>query len=282
MKAIAQNNKINNLKNLAIRIRCSVIESLAEAGSGHLGGSLGLADVFTALYFAEMKHRPLEPAWEGRDRFILSIGHVAPVWYATLAHAGYFDTAELLTLRKLGSRLQGHPGKDKRLPGVELSSGSLGQGLSVGVGLALSYRYDNKANRTFVVMGDGELQEGSVWEAAMSAGHYKLDNLIAIVDRNNKQIDGNTTDVMNLEPLRQKWEAFGWHVVTCDGNDIEVLLQAFNSLHKVKGKPKLILAQTIMGKGVKSIEDDCRWHGKVPTKEQAAVFVKDVLQGIIH
>jgi len=282
MKAGAQNKNIEDLKNLATLIRCSVIESLAEAGSGHLGGSLGLADVFTVLYFSEMIHKPSQTAWPGRDRFILSIGHVAPVWYAALAHAGYFDTAELLTLRKLGSRLQGHPGKDKDLPGIELSSGSLGQGLSVGVGLALSYRYDKKPNRTFVVMGDGELQEGSVWEAAMSAGHYKLDNLVAIVDRNNKQIDGNTSDVMNLEPLVKKWEAFGWHVASCDGNNMEALLQTFDSLREIQDKPKIILAQTLMGKGVKSIEDDYKWHGKVPSKEQAAAFAKEVLSGIIH
>ncbi len=282
MKAGAQNNKINNLKNLAIRIRCSVIESLAEAGSGHLGGSLGLADVFTALYFYELRHKPANPVWEGRDRLILSIGHVAPVLYATLAHAGYFSVEELLTLRKLGTRLQGHPGKDKGLPGIEISSGSLGQGLSVGVGLALSYRYDKSSNRTFVVMGDGELQEGSVWEAAMSAAHYGLDNLVAIVDRNNKQIDGNTTDVMNLEPLKQKWEAFGWHVASCDGNNMQAILQTFDSVREVKGKPKIILAQTLMGKGVKSIEDDYRWHGKVPSKEQGAAFVKEVLSGFIH
>jgi len=272
---------ISELHQVAARIRCSVVESLAEAGSGHLGGSLGLADVFTALYFHELKHKPANPGWEGRDRLILSIGHVAPVLYATLAHAGYFSVEELLTLRKLGSRLQGHPGKDKGLPGIEISSGSLGQGLSVGVGLALSYRYDKMSNRTFVIMGDGELQEGSVWEAAMSAAHYGLDNLVAIVDRNNKQIDGNTTDVMNLEPLKQKWEAFGWHVMVCDGNSIEQLLHTFDGLSVVKGKPHLIIAQTLMCKGVRSIEDDYRWHGKVPTKEQAALFLKEIMPGII-
>ncbi len=267
---------VNQLKEIAKSIRIDIVKSLAEAGSGHLGGSLGLADVFTSLYFNELNHDPKQPQWEGRDRLILSIGHVNPVLYTTLAHAGYFDKAELMTLRKLGSRLQGHPERDKGLPGLEVSSGSLGQGLSVAVGIALATRYDREQNRVFVIMGDGELQEGSVWEAAMSAANYKLDNIIAIVDRNNKQIDGNTSDVMNLEPLHNKWEAFGWHVLDCDGNDFESLFNAYSEINKVNDKPHVIIARTAMGKGVKSIENDYRWHGKVPGKEQVEGFIKEI------
>ena len=215
------------LKEKAKEIRIDVVRSLEAAGSGHIGGSLGSADVFSVLYFHAMNHRPQEPQWEERDRLVLSIGHVAPVYYAALAHAGYFSREELLSLRKFGSRLQGHPGKDKGLPGVETSSGSLGQGLSISVGMALAARTDKKHWRVFSVHGDGELQEGSIWEAAMSAAHYKLDNLIAIVDRNDCQIDGRTSDVMNLEPLSDKWKSFGWEVIECDGNSIFELFAAF-------------------------------------------------------
>ena len=267
---------VNQLKEIAKAIRIDIVKSLAEAGSGHLGGSLGLADVFTSLYFNELSHNPQQPEWEGRDRLILSIGHVAPVLYTTLAHAGYFDKEELMTLRKLGSRLQGHPGRDKGLPGLEVSSGSLGQGLSIAIGLALSMKYDKKPNKIFVIMGDGELQEGSVWEAAMSAAHYKLDNIIAIVDRNNKQIDGSTSEVMNLEPLQEKWEAFGWHVLNCDGNDFKSLFNAYKEAKTVIDKPHIILAQTLMCKGIKSIENDYRWHGKVPGKEVEERFIEEL------
>ncbi|MEI6455420.1 MAG: transketolase [bacterium] len=264
------------LKAKADEIRISVIRSLAEAGSGHLGGSLDLADIFTVLYFSILRHDPEKPGWEERDRLILSIGHVAPVLYATLAHAGYFPVGELLTLRKLGSRLQGHPGRDHGLPGIELSAGSLGQGLSVASGMAMGARMDRKDWRVFCIMGDGELQEGSVWESAMAAAHHNLGNLVAIVDRNGLQIDGPTEMVMRLEPLRQKWESFGWNVCECDGHDHFQLLDTFQSLTNLKGKPSVILAKTIMGKGVTSIEGDYRWHGKVPMREQAEEFVKEV------
>ncbi|MDO9511716.1 MAG: transketolase [Bacteroidales bacterium] len=267
---------LKELQNMSRSIRQWIIRSLAEAGSGHTGGSLGLSDVFTYLYFKVMKHRPNQPDWEGRDHLILSIGHVAPVFYSTLAHAGYFHLDELLTLRKLGSRLQGHPGKDHGLPGIELSSGSLGQGLSVGVGLAISKRINNNDTCVFVVMGDGELQEGSVWEAAMSASHHKLNRLIAIVDRNGLQIDGKTSDVMEIEPLKQKWESFGWKVLECDGNNFADLETAFDkAISNVVG-PVVIIARTIMGKGIPSIENDYRWHGKVPSREQAIEFQKDL------
>lgn len=259
---LALTNETEELRVLAASIRQSVVSSLAEAGSGHLGGSLSSADILTTLYFSVMHHRCHEPAWPGRDRFILSIGHIAPVLYATLAEAGYFAKEELLTLRKLGSRLQGHPGRDHGLPGLELSAGSLGQGLSVSVGLALAFKMDGLDNRVYCLCGDGELQEGSIWEAAMAAAHHKLNNLVAIIDRNGLQIDGSTENVMALEPLKKKWEAFGWQAVECDGHDFRSLLGAFNKARLELTHPTVILAKTIMGKGIASIEGDYRWHGK--------------------
>lgn len=269
-------NKIMDIKAKSFEIRKSIIQMLCEAGSGHIGGSLGLADIFASLYFDELKHQPHNPTWDKRDRLILSIGHVAPVLYASLAHSGYFFVEELLTLRKLGSRLQGHPGKDKGLPGLEISSGSLGQGLSIANGIALSLKMNHSESRVFCICGDGELQEGSVWEAAMSAGHYKLDNLICIVDRNGLQIDGPTSQVMELEPLSLKWAAFGWYVITCNGNYIPDILKAFAEANSIVGMPKVILAQTTMGKGVPSIENDYRWHGKAPNKEEAQKFLLEL------
>jgi transketolase len=267
------------LRHIAAEIRKSVVTSLAEAGSGHLGGSLGLSDIFTALYFSALSHQPDNPTWPGRDRLILSIGHVAPVLYATLAHAGYFPVEELTTLRKLGSRLQGHPGRDHGLPGIELSAGSLGQGLSVAVGMALAAKLDNKSHRIYTIHGDGELQEGSIWESAMAASHHNLDNLIAIVDRNGVQIDGFTEDVMKLEPLGAKWESFGWRVLHCDGNNMEHLLETLSRASESINKPTVIIAKTVMGKGIRDIEGDYRWHGKVPTKEQVPGFLEQIDSG---
>ncbi len=264
------------LPRIATEIRKSVIRSLAEAGSGHLGGSLGLADVFTTLYFSVLKHDPSFPQWPDRDRLILSIGHVAPVLYATLAHAGYFPVGELMTLRKQGSRLQGHPGRDHGLPGLELSAGSLGQGLSVAVGMAIAGKSDQKSHKIYAILGDGELQEGSVWESAMAAAHHHLDNLIVIVDRNGVQIDGKTEDVMGLEPLADKWKSFGWHVISCNGHDFGSILRALYSAAGAPGLPSVIIANTIMGKGIKSIEGNYQWHGKVPTKEQAVDFIQEL------
>ncbi len=264
------------LSQIAARIRISVIESLTAAGSGHLGGSLGMADIFTWLYFRQLRHNPAHPDWPERDRLILSIGHIAPVLYATLAHSGYFPLEELMTLRKLGSRLQGHPGRDHGLPGLELSAGSLGQGLSVALGMALAVRCDQKPVRIYCILGDGELQEGSVWEAAMAAGHYRLSNLTAIVDRNRLQIDGKTEDVMNLEPLREKWQAFGWNVTTCNGHDFLAISEAFEIAEKYSGKPTVILADTCMGKGVAEIENDHKWHGKVPDSVQKDRFISEI------
>ncbi len=267
------NTDSNSLKDISYEIRKDIIRMLAEAGSGHTGGSLGLADVFTCLYFAAMQHNPENPQWEQRDRLILSIGHVAPVLYATLAHAGYFPKEELKTLRQLGSRLQGHPGRDHGLPGLELSAGSLGQGLSVAVGMALAAKLNRQTHRIYCILGDGELQEGSVWEAAMSAAHHHLDKIIAIVDRNQLQIDGKNSDVMEIEPLADKWKSFGWIVTECDGNNHSEVLDAIAFCKKQEKKPQLILAHTKMGKGVKEIEDDYHWHGKVPSKQQAEDFI---------
>lgn len=262
-----------DLRRISKEIRENVLISLAEAGSGHTGGSLGLADIFTTLYFNILNHDPDNPDWEDRDRLILSIGHVAPVHYATLAIAGYFPKEELLTLRKLGSRLQGHPGREHGLPGLELSAGSLGQGLSVAVGMALAGKIDNKKWRVYSIHGDGELQEGSIWEAAMSASNYNLNNLISIIDRNDLQIDGKTSDVMQLEPLADKWKSFGWNVLECNGHDHYDIIEKINQAKECKGKPTVIIAKTIMGKGVKSIENNHLWHGKTPLKEQLKDFL---------
>lgn len=269
-------NDHDQLKAIVKSVRKSVITSLSAAGSGHLGGSLGLADILTFLYFNIMNHDPADPGWKGRDRLILSIGHVAPVLYATLAHAGYFSIDELVTLRKLGSRLQGHPGRDHGLPGLELSAGSLGQGLSVAVGMALAGRIDQSDHNVYCILGDGELQEGSVWEAAMAATHHKLGNLCAIVDRNGVQIDGCTEKVMAVEPLADKWSSFGWQVFTCDGNDFGELADVFAKISPDREQPSVIIAKTVMGKGITAIEGDYRWHGKAPTREQAIEFIKEI------
>ena len=269
---------IQYLQNISKKIRIDVVKSLAEAGSGHLGGSLGLADVFTALYFHILKHDPKKPNWPERDRLVLSIGHVAPVLYAALAHSGYFPVEELLTLRKFGSRLQGHPGIDHGLPGLELSSGSLGQGLSIAVGLALAAKMDKKNWRVYSVHGDGELQEGSVWEAAMSAGHHKLDNLISFIDRNFVQIDGKTSEVMELEPLKDKLISFGWKVLNCNGNNIAEIIETWQKAKQFTGKPVAIIANTKMSKAISSIEGDHQWHAKVPSKEEKEDFISQIEQ----
>ena len=265
------------LIDIAKTIRTDVIKSLTAAGSGHLGASLGLADIFTVLYFHEMKHNPRNPKMHDRDRLILSIGHAAPVLYASLANALYFEKKELLTLRKIESRLQGHPDKNKKLPGLETSSGSLGQGLSISVGLALAAKINKENWRTFCILGDGEIQGGSVWEAAMSASHYQLENLIAILDRNYCQIDGNTEQVMSIEPLNEKWTSFGWNVFECNGNNISEIISALNNTKTKNKKPSIIIAKTKMGKGIKSIENNYLWHGKVPTIEEEKIFLEELM-----
>ena len=237
----------------ARHIRELILMALTEAGSGHTGGSLDLVDLFTVLYFGHLRHDPSNPQWPERDKVVLSIGHTAPVLYATLAAAGYFPEVEMMTLRKLGSRLQGHPSYAFRLPGLETCSGSLGQGLGVALGMALSAKLDGMPNRIFCVMGDGEQQEGSVWETAMAAAHYHADNLCALIDRNRLQIDGGTETVMGIDPLIDKWRAFGWNALEIDGHDYEQIALALKRADEMTGKPTVIIADTVMGKGVKSI-----------------------------
>lgn len=256
------------LEETANQLREDVIEMLLEAGSGHSAGPLGMADIFSALYFHVLNHDPKNPDWADRDRLILSNGHICPIRYAAMARAGYFPIEELLTLRKINSRLQGHPHR-KILPGVETTSGPLGSGLSQAIGVALAGKLDNKKYRVFCAMSDGELQEGNTWEALMFAGKYKLSSLVAIIDRNNIQIDGNTEDVMSLEPLKQKFEAFNWHVVEIDGHNIEQFIDATNEARAIHERPSVIIAHTIPGKGVSFMENDYTWHGKPPTKEEA-------------
>jgi len=258
---------------MARQLRIDVVQSLAEAESGHLGASLGLADLFSVLYFSELNHKPDKPDWEDRDRLILSIGHAAPILYAALARSGYFPVDELLTLRKLGSRLQGHPGKHHGLPGIEISTGSLGQGLSAAVGMALCGKLDQKDYKVYCVLGDGECQEGQIWEAMMSAAHYNLDNLVVIVDQNEVQIDGPTEKVMSMRSLSHKAETYGFEAWNINGNNIQDWLESFNQSKNI-GAPVFILARTKMGKGVKPIEGDYRWHGKAPKKEELEDFIK--------
>ena len=260
---------IEQLETIANDIREDIIRMLEHAGSGHSAGPLGLADIFTALYFDILKHDPKNPDWDERDMLLLSNGHCVPVRYATMAHAGYFDRKELMTLRQFGSRLQGHPERT-RLPGMETTSGPLGCGLSQAAGMALALRMDQQQHRwIYVVMGDGELDEGNIWEAAMLAGKYKLNNVIALIDRNNIQIDGPTESVMPLEDLKGKWEAFGWHVLDINGNDIEAVIDACAMAKAIVEKPTMIIAHTIPGKGVDFMEYDFHWHGAPPNHEQA-------------
>ncbi len=267
---------IPELEKIANDIRMSIIKSLEAAGSGHSAGPLGLADIFTALYFDVMKHDPKDPAWDQRDILLLSNGHCTPVRYAAMAEAGYFPKAELLTLRKFGSRLQGHPEREK-LPGLENTSGPLGCGLSQACGMALGLRMNQQSHRwVYVVMGDGELNEGNIWEAAMLAGKEKLHNIIGIIDRNNIQIDGPTESVMPLEDLAGKWEAFGWHVIEIDGNNMEAIIDACSMAKAIVEKPIMIIAHTVPGKGVDFMEYDFHWHGMPPNHDQAAAALKSI------
>ena len=258
---------ISFLKEKAKEIRKSIVSMITEAKSGHPGGSLSATDILTTLYFSEMNVDPADPKMEGRDRFVLSKGHAAPAIYATLAEKGYFSKDELMTLRKFGSRLQGHPDM-KKLPGIEISTGSLGQGLSVANGMALNAKIFDENYRTYVVLGDGEIQEGQIWEAAMTAAHYKLDNLCAFLDSNNLQIDGNVSEIMGVEPLDKKWEAFGWNVIKIDGHDFEQILSALDKARECKDKPTMVIAKTIKGKGVSFMENVCGFHGVAPRLEE--------------
>ncbi len=269
------NLPVAELKEMAKKLRRHVITMTATAGSGHPGGSLSAADIITALYFKVMRHNPENAQWPDRDRFILSKGHAAPILYAALAESGYFPVEELATLRKLGSRLQGHT--DRNLtPGVEMSAGSLGMGLSYGIGVALSARLDRRDYRTYILLGDGECDEGETWEGALSAAHFRIDNLTAIVDCNKIQLSGWTQDIMNLEPLSQKWQAFGWHTIYIDGHDFNQILAAFQEAGRIKNKPTVIIAHTVKGKGVSFMENNVNFHGKAPTPEEAEKALKEL------
>ncbi len=286
--------QVRVLEKQAEKIRETIITMLVAAGSGHTAGPLGMADIFTAFYFHILNHRPIEPEWEDRDRLVLSNGHICPVLYATMAHAGYFPIEECLTLRKFGSRLQGHPERE-RLPGLETTSGPLGEGLSQAAGMALAFRMDGmkdirclssderhrmsfmgERRRVYCLMSDGEQEEGNIWEAVMFAGKNKLHNLTAVMDRNNIQIDGMTEDVMPLEPLADKYRAFNWHVLEVNGNDIPAFIAAVDEAKTIFEKPTLIIAHTIPGKGVPEIEFDYHWHGKPPTAEEGKRFLKEI------
>ncbi len=263
------------LDQIAEEIRIDIIKMLLAAGSGHSAGPLGMADVFTALYFSVLQIDPKRPTWPDRDRLVLSCGHINPVFYATLAYRGFFPKKELLTLRQLGTRLHGHP-HNLALPGVENSSGPLGQGLSQAIGMALAARIDKKRYRSYAILSDGEHNEGQTWEAIMFAGKMRLNNLTAIIDRNNIQIDGFTEDVMPLEPLRDKYEAFRWHVLEVDGHNIASIIAACEEAQAIYEKPTLIIAHTIPGKGVDFMENDYKWHGVTPNAEQAKIALKEL------
>ena len=251
----------------AKKLRQHIVKMVGAAGSGHPGGSLSAADILSYLFFKEMKVDPENPRWSERDRFVLSKGHAAPVLYAALAEKGFFPGEDLSSLRKINSHLQGHPDM-KKTPGVEMSTGSLGTGFSATIGMALAAKLDKKDYRIFVMLGDGEVQEGQVWEAAMAASHYKLDNLIAVLDYNGLQIDGNINDVLSPEPLNEKWRAFGWEVIEIDGHNLEEIHMAFTKANEIKDKPVMIIAKTIKGKGVSFMENEAGWHGTAPKPEE--------------
>ncbi len=266
---------IASLQSQAKILRQDIIQMIAEANSGHPGGSLSATDIITALYFNILRHRPSDPEWEDRDRFILSKGHAAPALYSALARTGYFPVSQLATLRKLGSPLQGHPEKGK-LAGAEASTGSLGQGVSIGAGIALASRLDHKDYRAYVLMGDGESNEGQVWEAALFAAHYKIDHLTVILDRNRQQLDGWTEEILNTDSLAEKWRAFQWHVIEIDGHNMEAILNAFHEAQSVLEKPTIIIAHTTKGKGVSFMENNLEFHGMAPNKEQTILALQEL------
>lgn len=266
---------IKELEKTAAQVRIGVIKAISAAGSGHPGGSLSAADIVTALYFDEMNIDPKEPKMKGRDKFILSKGHAGPVQYSALALRGYYDPEDMMTLRKIGSKFQGHPDM-RKVPGIEMSTGSLGQGFSASVGMALANRLDNDPGRIYVLLGDGELQEGIVWEAAMSAAHYGLDNLTAILDYNGLQIDGRNEDVMTVAPVDDKFRAFGWNVIEINGHDFNEIKEAFKAARGCKGRPTAIIAHTVKGKGVSFMENEAGWHGKAPDAEQTKQAVAEL------
>jgi len=266
---------IEHLKKIARQMRIDILTMLVEAGSGHTGGSLSAADIITVLYFYKMRHDPKNPKWEERDKFVLSKGHGAPALYAALGRAGYFGIEHFHTLRKMGSILRGHPNSTVT-PGVEVCTGSLGQGLSQANGLALAARLDKKSTRVYVMLGDGETDEGQVWEAAMTSAHYKIDNLCAILDNNGLQIDGPNKEVMNIEPIVGKWRSFGWHVIEINGHEIGEIINALNEAERIKGQPTMIIAHTIKGKGVSFMENKVEYHGIAPTKGEYERAMKEL------
>ncbi len=259
---------IADLEEKARQIRCDIIRLLAESGSGHPGGSLSSTDIVTALYFRVMRHNPSEPNWPERDRFHMSKGHCCPLWYSALAEAGYFPKEQLMTFRRFKG-LQGHPSLAHHTPGIEMTAGSLGMGLGFGIGAALAARIDNRNYRTYILLGCGEINSGIIWEGAMAAGHWKLDNLCAILDYNRLQSEGPTEEIMNLEPVRDKWAAFNWHVVEIDGHNMQQIIDGFDETKATKGKPTIIIAHTIKGKGVSFMENNNAFHGSPPNAEQA-------------
>jgi len=265
---------IKALKKTAIDIRRNILRMLTEAGSGHTGGSLSIVEILLALYGYKLRHDPKNPDWPERDRFILSKGHACPALYAVLAEEGYFPKEELLTLRKFGSRLQGHP--HRGLPGLEVSSGSLGQGLSIANGMAIGAKLNNLSSRIYCLMGDGETNEGQVWEAAATSAHYKLDNLCGIIDLNGLQIDGFCCDVKDMSPMDDKWKAFGWHVIAVDGHNFTELIGALDKAETIKGKPTMLLCRTTKGKGVSFVENKVEWHGIAPKKEELEKALKEL------
>lgn len=266
---------LGEMKKIVKQTRLDIIEMLTLAGSGHPGGSLSAVEIVTALFFGWMRHDPKNPDWPERDRFVLSKGHGVPVLYSTLAAAGYFDRELLWTLRKLGSPLQGHPDR-VRLPGIEASTGALGQGLSIAVGMAMAAKMDKAPWRVYCMIGDGESQEGQIWEAAMSAPRFGLDNLVCFLDSNNGQIDGPVSEVMPIEPIADKWRAFNWNVIDIDGHSLEAVLKALAEAEKAKGKPTFIIGRTVKGKGVSFMEGLAKWHGSTPSREQAEKAVAEI------
>jgi len=270
--------KIRELEAMAVKLRRHIIEMTCAAASGHPGGSLSAADIITVLYFYKLRHNPKDTAWPERDRFVMSKGHAAPVLYAALAEAGYFPVEYLKTLRRIGSSLQGHIDM-LSLPGIEMSTGSLGQGLSAANGMALAARLDKKGYRVYCLMGDGECQEGQIWEAAMTSSHHKLDNLTAIVDHNKYQIDGRVDEIKSLRPMPDKWKAFGWNVLSCDGHKIESIIESLEKAEKTKGKPTIIIAETVKGKGVSFMEENpLDYHGRAPTPEEEKKALSQLCQ----
>jgi len=272
-------SKLDALKKKALEVRREIVTMVHRAGSGHVGGSLGATELVVALYYHIMQHHPNDPKWEDRDRFILSKGHCTPVIYAALADCGYFPKEDLKTFRRPGSHLQGHPAQHKT-PGIDASTGTLGLGISTGVGMALGAKLKMQKHYYYILCGDGEIQEGQVWEAAMFANKYKLDNIIGFVDRNYLQTDGNSEDVMPLEPVKPKWESFGWRVYEIDGNDFAQIIDTVEKARKEKGKPVMIIAKTVKGKGVSFMENEASWHGTPPGKEDFDKAIKELSYGI--